>query len=62
MVLTEVASQDDVRPGHALWIHVGGWAGELGLDAPEALACTASPPSWDNPAKTAERTVPEVGG
>jgi len=38
MTLADVAATDDVRAGHRLWPHIEGWAAELGLTAPDALA------------------------
>jgi hypothetical protein len=62
MVLADVTAHSDVRPGHPLWTHIEGWASELGLDAPEALAQTASPPGSKNPGKTAMPADPEAAG
>lgn len=45
MVLADVTGPGDMHPGHRLWIHVEGWAAELRLTAPEAIARTSQPPS-----------------
>jgi hypothetical protein len=42
MVLTETAELD-LRDGHRLWPFVHGWAEELGLSAPHAIARAAQP-------------------
>ena len=60
MVLADVTGQGDVGPRHPVWIHVEGWAAELGLDAPEVLAQTASPPGRAT-GKTALPADPEAG-
>jgi hypothetical protein len=38
MVLADVAGAGDVHAGHRLWPHIQGWAAELDLTAPDALA------------------------
>ena len=38
MVLADMNGQDNVHAGHRLWPHVEGWAAELGLTAPDAIA------------------------
>lgn len=38
MVLADVAGAGDVHAGHRLWPHIQGWAAELELTAPDALA------------------------
>ena len=43
MVLADTAA-DDLREGHRLWPFVQGWAEELGLTAPEAIARASQPP------------------
>jgi len=43
MVLADTAA-DDLREGHRLWPFVLGWAEELGLTAPEAIARASQPP------------------
>jgi hypothetical protein len=43
MVLADVTVDGDMRPGHRLWPHVGGWAAELGMTASDALSRTADP-------------------
>ena len=44
MVLADVVATDDVHAGHRLWPHIQGWAAELGLSAPHALAWASEPP------------------
>ena len=43
MVLADAASRD-LPPGHRLWPHISGWAAELGLTAPIAVALASEPP------------------
>lgn len=62
MVLADVTGPGDVRAGHRLWIHVEGWAAELGLTAPDVLARTADPPGWATPGKNALPSDPEAAG
>jgi hypothetical protein len=38
MILADTAAELDLHDGHRLWPHIQGWAGELGLTAPDALA------------------------
>ncbi len=45
MILADTAAEPDVNEGHRLWPHIQGWAGELGLTAPDAIAKTSQPPS-----------------
>ncbi len=49
MTLADTAAERDLHEGHRLWPHIQGWAGELGLTAPEAIARVARPPSGINP-------------
>ena len=46
MVLAEVAGSGAPRPGDRLWPHVEGWAAELGLTAPDALARVSQPSGY----------------
>jgi hypothetical protein len=45
MTLAEIASKNDLHEGHRLWPHIQGWAAELGLTGPDALARVGQPPS-----------------
>ena len=45
MILADTAAEEDLREGHRLWPHVQGWAEELGLTGPEAVAAASQPPS-----------------
>ena len=45
MTLADTATEPDLHEGHRLWPHIQGWAGELGLTAPDAIAKTSQPPS-----------------
>ena len=62
MTLAEVTAPGDMHPGHRLWPHIEGWAAELGLDAPEALACMATSPGRTGTGKNAELADPEAAG
>lgn len=33
MLLADVTGSGDMHPGHRLWVHIEGWAAELGLTA-----------------------------
>jgi hypothetical protein len=45
MTLADTATEPDFREGHRLWPHIQGWAEELGLTAPDAIARVSQPPS-----------------
>ena len=45
MILADTAADKNVREGHRLWPHIQGWAAELGLTGPEAVAAASPPPS-----------------
>ena len=45
MILADTAADKNVREGHRLWPHIQGWAVELGLTGPEAVAAASPPPS-----------------
>ncbi len=44
MILADVVSKTDLHKGHRLWPHIQGWAAELGLTGPEAVAAASQPP------------------
>ena len=44
MVLADTAAGGHVREGHRIWPHIQGWAAELGLNGPEAIAAASQPP------------------
>ena len=44
MVLADLVGEEDLHKGHRLWPHVQGWAAELGLTGPEAVAAASQPP------------------
>jgi hypothetical protein len=48
MVLADTAAEPALREGHRLWPFVQGWAEELGLTAPEAIARASQPPGGIN--------------
>jgi hypothetical protein len=45
MTLADTAAQADLHEGHRLWPHIQGWAAELGLTAPDAIAQANQPPA-----------------
>jgi hypothetical protein len=66
MVLADVTARQHVHEGHWVWGHVEGWAAELGLTGPDALARTTACP-WQATAEkipdhSADRDDPEAGG
>ena len=44
MILADTAAGEHVREGHRLWPHIQGWATELGLTGPDAVAAASPPP------------------
>jgi hypothetical protein len=48
MVLADTTAEPGLHEGHRLWPFVQGWAEELGLTAPDAIAKTSQPPSGLN--------------
>jgi hypothetical protein len=45
MILADTTTEPGLREGHQLWPHIQGWAEELGLTAPDAIARVSEPPS-----------------
>jgi hypothetical protein len=45
MILADTATGQDLHQGHRLWPHIQGWAEELGLTAPDAIAQVSQPPN-----------------
>ena len=43
MILANLVGEEDLHQGHRLWPHVQGWAAELGLTGPEAVAAASQP-------------------
>jgi hypothetical protein len=44
MVLADTTAEPGLHEGHRFWPHIQGWAEELGLTAPDAIAKTSRPP------------------
>ena len=44
MILADTTAEDDLHEGHRLWPHIQGWAAELGLTGPDAVAAASQPP------------------
>jgi hypothetical protein len=61
-VLTDVTGREFASEKHWVWPYVEGWAAELGLTGPEALAQTSSPPCWTGEGRSALPADPEAGG
>ncbi len=51
MILADTMAERDLAEGHRLWPHIQGWAGELGLTAPDAIAQASEPPGGINRAQ-----------
>jgi hypothetical protein len=49
MVLADTVAHDDLHEGHRLWPHIQGWAEELGLTGPDAIAQISQPPRDHTP-------------
>ena len=62
MVLADVTGPGDLRAGDRLWVHVEGWAEELGLTARDVLAQAASLPGRTATDKSALPADPEAAG
>jgi hypothetical protein len=43
MTLADATAEQDLHEGHRLWPHIQGWAEELGLTAPGAIARISQP-------------------
>ena len=48
MTLADITAEPDLRGDHRLWPHIQGWAEELGLTAPDAIAKASQPPGGIN--------------
>jgi hypothetical protein len=44
MILADLFDEEDLHEDHRLWPHIQGWAAELGLTGPEAVAAASQPP------------------
>jgi hypothetical protein len=62
MVLADATGSGDIHPGHRLWVHVEGWATELGLTAPDILTMTTRAPNRTDAGKNALLSDPEAAG
>jgi len=45
MILADTAADERVHEGHRIWPHIQGWAAELGLTGPQAVAAASQTPS-----------------
>jgi hypothetical protein len=55
MILADTAAERDLHEGHRLWPHIQGWAEELGLTAPDAIAQVSQPPNVNSQQEQASR-------
>jgi hypothetical protein len=63
MILADLTGTEAVDEQHRLWPHVEGWAAELGLTAPDALARMSRPPGQMGAGKDdAVQSDPEAAG
>ncbi len=44
MILADTAAEEDLYEGHRLWPFIQGWAEEVGLTGPDAIARASQPP------------------
>ena len=44
MILADLTGEEDLPEDHRLWPQIQGWAEELGLTGPEAVAAASQPP------------------
>jgi len=44
MIRADTAAEQDLHEGHRLWPFIQGWAAELGLTGPDAVARASQPP------------------
>ena len=49
MLLADITGKSDLHQGHRLWPHIQGWAAELGLTGPDAIAQVSQPPRGLDP-------------
>jgi hypothetical protein len=59
MVLADLAGGRHLHQGHRLWPHIEGWAAEIGLTAPSALAFASAPPSGKTAGKEPAVSPPD---
>jgi hypothetical protein len=45
MILADLTGEEELHEEHKLWPHIQGWAAELGLTGPEAVAAASQPPT-----------------
>ena len=60
MTLADTTAGRDLREADRLWPHIQGWAAELGLTGPDAIARASQPPSdinrqQDQPSRQPDR-------
>ena len=62
MLLAAIAGSGPLHAGDRLWPHVQGWAAEIGLTAPDALARVAQPSGRTSAGKDGDAEAePEAG-
>jgi hypothetical protein len=61
MVLADLAGEEDLHEGHRLWPHIQGWAAELGLTGPDAIAQASQPARGLDPGQQRVSEQPDRG-
>lgn len=59
MILADTTVGRDIRESHRNWPYIQGWAAELGLTAPEAIARTSQPTVGISPRQDPGSRQPE---
>jgi hypothetical protein len=49
MLLADITGKGEPHEGHRLWPHIEGWAAQLGLTGPDAIAQASQPPRGIDP-------------
>ena len=62
MALAETNGTRAPQPGDRYWLHIHGWAAELGLTAPEAFTRISQPPGRASADKHGAEADPEAAG
>ena len=59
MILADIVGELDLDESHRLWPHIQGWAAELGLTGPDAIARASQPPRGIDPQQERASGQPE---
>jgi len=60
-VLADQAGNDDLNERHRLWLHIEGWAAELGLTGDDAVNRISQPGTPGQQRRESQRPDPEAG-